>query len=507
MYILAKLEYAGYDWLILGITKLLVIIAMLQLVKKLPELINTIFGTNIKTKGGIKGRLGEMAGIGGIAQKAWSSLGAGARNLAKAGLTLPAAGAAAIADKYYQKKHDGKSLKDTKAFRQAKGITAGLRQAWKSGNVLQAYKDYDTASAPPQYQRSDRLRAQQSLAATAQQKINGDLSGVTTERPKNLIDESGNAINAFTDGSGNNHFVAPNVLNRTNDSLLGMLDNYGKAGEYKKTALKAQELKTGLEGIASKRDAAIDFLEKYQTRASRAGDAAGAQTAGALKNKIRDGKALDASDYAFLSSNDSDLKDASAQIMKYQNESIVLKNKFKEYNGDTSAVSMGILIGNQDGIIKSANQKYDIEKELISVIDQDAISFIETASGNVLKTLNGAYQNNGSVYSLFDTNGDFKYDAGTGEFKDPASGAVKSVSSADSNYAGLIKNGIVRTSSSDYGISVEDFDSFVSEVTQTDPAGSPGYYTKLHRKIRTKYAGNANVMDRLQKIEDSRLLP
>jgi len=497
----------AYDWLMIALTKIFVIIAVLQLVKKIPDIINTVFGTHIQSRGGIKGRLGEMAGIGGLAQKAWTSLGTGAKNLAKLGLTAPFAIGALGADKLYKKNHDGKSLRDTKTFRQVKGIGAGLRKAWQSGSALQAYKEYDTASAPPQYQRSDRLKAQQSLAKSAQQRIINGLSVAGfTEKPTNLIDESGNVINAFTDSSGNNHFVAPDVLNNTNDSLKKMLNNFGKAGEYKKAALEAQELKTGLEGIASKRDAAIDFLEKYQTRASRIGDTTNANLAGILKNKIRDGKSLNSADYAFLAQDDSDLKDASAQIMKYQNESIVLKNKFAEYNGDTSTVSMGILIGNQDGKIKAANQKYDIEKDLISVIDQDAISFIETASGNVLKTLNGAYQNNGSVYSLFKTNGDFKYDAGTGEFKDP-SGAVKSVSSADSNYAGLIKNGIVRTSSSDYGISVKDFDSFVSEVTQTHTAGSPGYYSALHNKIRTNYGSNTDVMNRLQKIEDSNLLP
>ena len=493
----------AYDWLMIALTKIFVIIAVLQLVKKIPDIINTVFGTHIQSRGGIKGRLGEMAAVGGLAQKAWTSLGTGAKNLAKLGLTAPFAIGALGADKLYKKNHDGKSLRDTKTFRQVKGIGAGLRKAWQSGSALQAYKEYDTASAPPQYQRSDRLKAQQSLAKSAQQRINSGLSGVT-EKPTNLIDESGNVINAFTDGSGNNHFVAPDVLNNTNDSLKNMLNNFGKAGEYKKAALEAQELKTGLEGIASKRDAAIDFLEKYQTRASRIGDTTNANLAGVLKNKIRDGKSLDSADYAFLAKDDSDLKDASAQIMKYQNESIVLKNKFAEYNGDTSTVSMGILIGNQDGIIKAANQKYDIEKDLISVIDQDAISFIETASGNVLKTLNGAYQNNGSVYSLFDSNGDFKFNPGTGKYED-SSGSPITLSAADDNYAGLIKNGIVRTSSSDYGISVEDFDNFTKSITV--PAGSHDYYDQLHNKIKTKYAGDANVMDRLNKIEKSGLLP
>lgn len=55
--------------------RLLIIIGLLRLVKDLPNIIGKIFGVDIKDAGGIKGRLGEMAGIGGLASKAWGSLG------------------------------------------------------------------------------------------------------------------------------------------------------------------------------------------------------------------------------------------------------------------------------------------------------------------------------------------------------------------------------------------------------------------------------------------------
>ena len=57
------------NWLAQSLIKMLIIIGLLQLFKQIPNLINTIFGTHIQTRGGIKGRLGEMAGIGTLAQK------------------------------------------------------------------------------------------------------------------------------------------------------------------------------------------------------------------------------------------------------------------------------------------------------------------------------------------------------------------------------------------------------------------------------------------------------
>ena len=63
-----------------GWIKIFIIIGLLQLVKQVPTLINTIFGTNIKL-GGIKDRLGEMAGVGKMAQDAWSKIGAKAKGL------------------------------------------------------------------------------------------------------------------------------------------------------------------------------------------------------------------------------------------------------------------------------------------------------------------------------------------------------------------------------------------------------------------------------------------
>ena len=140
------------DWIIVGLTKFLAIMAVLQLVKKIPDIINSIFGTNIKTRGGIKGRLGEMAGIGGLAQKAWTALGNTGKNLAKLGLTAPAAAGFAIGNQLYKKKH-GIGLADTKAGRVLRGGASGVGSALKTGSWVKArdaaLASYDKLSTSP----------------------------------------------------------------------------------------------------------------------------------------------------------------------------------------------------------------------------------------------------------------------------------------------------------------------------------------------------------------------
>lgn len=79
--------------------RLLVLIGLLQLIKQIPTIINTIFGTNIKDQGGLKGRLGEMAGVGQLAQKGLTTFGKKATGLAGAGALLAGRGALGMAKK------------------------------------------------------------------------------------------------------------------------------------------------------------------------------------------------------------------------------------------------------------------------------------------------------------------------------------------------------------------------------------------------------------------------
>lgn len=64
--------FSNKSWAL--ILKVLVMVGMLIFVKQVPDLINKIFGTDIKLKGGIGGRLGEMAVVGKQAQAAWGAV-------------------------------------------------------------------------------------------------------------------------------------------------------------------------------------------------------------------------------------------------------------------------------------------------------------------------------------------------------------------------------------------------------------------------------------------------
>lgn len=85
---LNTVDKGNHDWSFT--LKALLIVGMLIFVKQLPDYINKVFGTDIKLKGGISGRLGEMAVVGKQAQDAWGKV----KNVAKA--TPLIAGSAAV---------------------------------------------------------------------------------------------------------------------------------------------------------------------------------------------------------------------------------------------------------------------------------------------------------------------------------------------------------------------------------------------------------------------------
>lgn len=85
---LNTIDKGDHDWSFT--LKALLIVGMLIFVKQLPDYVNKVFGTDIKLKGGISGRLGEMAVVGKQAQDAWGKV----KNVAKA--TPLIAGSAAV---------------------------------------------------------------------------------------------------------------------------------------------------------------------------------------------------------------------------------------------------------------------------------------------------------------------------------------------------------------------------------------------------------------------------
>lgn len=90
-----------HPWLV----RVFIVIGLLTLAHQLPDLVSSLFGMSYKGKGGIKGRLSNMAAVGGIAAAAWDKARGKAINVAKAPMgaaTAIGAGAAAGAGKLTQ---------------------------------------------------------------------------------------------------------------------------------------------------------------------------------------------------------------------------------------------------------------------------------------------------------------------------------------------------------------------------------------------------------------------
>ena len=86
-------QFKNSDWTL--VLKAFLMVGMLIFAKQVPDMIGKIFGVEIKSQGGIAGRLGNMVGVGKVAQNAWKGL----TNVAKATPLLAGAGIGALAGK------------------------------------------------------------------------------------------------------------------------------------------------------------------------------------------------------------------------------------------------------------------------------------------------------------------------------------------------------------------------------------------------------------------------
>lgn len=123
-----------HPWLV----RVFIVIGLLTLAHQLPDLVSSLFGMSYKGKGGIKGRISNMAAVGGIAAAAWDKARGKAINVAKAPIgaaTAIGAGAAAGAGKLTQmgaKKIDnltGNKISDTASRVRSSTIGRGMAVA------------------------------------------------------------------------------------------------------------------------------------------------------------------------------------------------------------------------------------------------------------------------------------------------------------------------------------------------------------------------------------------
>lgn len=134
-----------------NIIKLFIIIGALIFVKKVPELIEKITGAKLSMAGGISGRLGQMAGVGKVAQNAWKTL--GGIGTTAAGFAAGALGGLAKAgiNKLDNKFGKGEFIDNLKNNKKVQALTsfgkvakAGISQGGNVGKTVKAMKsEYD----------------------------------------------------------------------------------------------------------------------------------------------------------------------------------------------------------------------------------------------------------------------------------------------------------------------------------------------------------------------------
>ena len=124
-------NFTSSDWSF--VLKAFFMIGMLIFAKQVPDLIGKVLGVEMKSQGGIAGRLGNMAGVGNVAKKAWEAV----RNpiAAAAGVGSMALGTGAhIASAVKSNWKNGKAAidrikADSKGFKGLRYVGAGLRAA------------------------------------------------------------------------------------------------------------------------------------------------------------------------------------------------------------------------------------------------------------------------------------------------------------------------------------------------------------------------------------------
>lgn len=154
----AMKNFSNSDWSL--VLKAFLLVGMLIFAKQVPDMIGRIFGVEIKSQGGIAGRLGSMAGIGNVAKGAWNGLkkvagiaGLGAGLIAAPAALPIAAGVGAVAGvglhgwnkgfgskEAWKDRTPGRIAKTAGAFFRGKNGIAGTMDAYKAWNDDEAIK-------------------------------------------------------------------------------------------------------------------------------------------------------------------------------------------------------------------------------------------------------------------------------------------------------------------------------------------------------------------------------
>ena len=123
-------QFKDSDWTL--VLKAFLMVGMLIFAKQVPDMIGKIFGVEIKSQGGIAGRLGNMAGVGNVAKKAWEAV----RNPIAAGAGIASAGGALAARFNAIRKNSNERANKLRAAGAGKGRIFADRLGTYAGGLL-----------------------------------------------------------------------------------------------------------------------------------------------------------------------------------------------------------------------------------------------------------------------------------------------------------------------------------------------------------------------------------
>lgn len=280
-----KSESWGY------VLKAFLIVGMLIFVKQIPNMISAIFGIEMKSQGGIGGRLGQMAMVGDQAKKAWqgiknvAGLGAAAAGLGLATVANPLLGAAvggAVAARHGWNKGfgGGKAWKDTKggqvlsagagaagAFLRGKNGIAGVKDAAKSwGDSSFAQSHSAEKNAIKNYERDAKARKEYNEKIGLDENgriIPGTLDTVKANYAENLKKDLGKKADSLValqkaDQDKANITAAASSVQKVNS----MLDEFMEHSSTKKGAQQIADLKSQFNGGKLTREGVRAKLEE-----------------------------------------------------------------------------------------------------------------------------------------------------------------------------------------------------------------------------------------------------
>ena len=371
-----------------NLARLFLVIGTLIFVKKAPELVEKLLGIKINLQGGIGGRLGQMAGVGKLAQGAWNTLkGAGVTTagMAVAGVGALAKGGARTFDNKF---NNGKGrafidkIKNSDGFQ---GVSSGL-SAFKAGS--KAGGGFKSIKAAADSWKASPMSKQMSNRATLQN-VEAD------KRRRQQINESygltkdGYAKKGATVASRAkaNSQMEHDIKNK---EIRHAISDEGKIKHISGELNKAKEVKTKI----------LEMISEEETTAKTTGRIADANSLHELHNKIDKNSSIDISSLisevsnmsAFTTSKDdtmnliSKMGNTLEHTAKLAAEYEIDDEKLKAVYNDDGTLKMGA-IGTAASVFEKKVEEAKTKVDGISEANPSLKEVVSTAR-NAIDTIN-----------------------------------------------------------------------------------------------------------------------